>query len=234
MGDIHGNAKGLKQCLERSNFNKEEDLLIQLGDVADGWSEVYECVEELLSIKNLISIKGNHDDEWLQFLSTGIHRWDFEQGARATLNSYRKHQIGDMYYTPDTHIKFFREQHLYYIDDENRLFIHGGFNRHEPLKGQPTRVFYWDRDLWGAALSYESMKSNNHKFKMVDNFKEVFIGHTATINWDTDKPMRAANIWNLDTGSGFAGKLTIMNIETKEYFQSDLVQELYPEEHGRN
>jgi hypothetical protein len=34
-------------------------------------------------------------------------------------------------------------------------------------------------------------------------------------------PMKAANIWNIDTGSGKwdYGKLTIMNIETLEYWQ---------------
>jgi serine/threonine protein phosphatase 1 len=39
--------------------------------------------------------------------------------------------------------------------------------------------------------------------------------------------MRAANIYNIDTGAGHNGRLTIMNIETKEYWQSDLVEELY-------
>jgi serine/threonine protein phosphatase 1 len=39
MGDIHGNYKALMQCLERSNFNYEEDTLIQLGDVCDGHSQ---------------------------------------------------------------------------------------------------------------------------------------------------------------------------------------------------
>jgi len=57
MGDIHGNYKGLLQCLERSNFDYANDKLIQLGDVVDGWSESCECVTELLKIKNLISIK---------------------------------------------------------------------------------------------------------------------------------------------------------------------------------
>jgi serine/threonine protein phosphatase 1 len=50
IGDIHGNYRALLQCLERSGFNKEIDTLIQLGDVADGWSETAECVEELLRI----------------------------------------------------------------------------------------------------------------------------------------------------------------------------------------
>lgn len=39
MGDIHGAHKAFIQCLERSNFDYDNDILIQLGDVADGWSE---------------------------------------------------------------------------------------------------------------------------------------------------------------------------------------------------
>lgn len=33
IGDIHGAHKALVQCLERSNFNKKEDTLIQSDEV---------------------------------------------------------------------------------------------------------------------------------------------------------------------------------------------------------
>jgi serine/threonine protein phosphatase 1 len=33
----------------------------------------------------------------------------------------------------------------------------------------------------------------------------------------------------MDTGAGWAGKLTIMDVQTKEYWQSDPVQSLYPD-----
>ena len=246
-GDIHGAYKALKQCLERSGFNKEEDTLIQLGDVVDGWSEVYECVEELLSIPNLIAIKGNHDEWFNEFLTVGIHSQAWLQGGEGTLKSYCNHC--DSKYTPrmggftsnlnnafipKSHIDFFKKQVYYYIDDKNRCFVHGGFNRHYSLKEQNfNHVFWWDRDLWLQALSFEAMSNNSFAFKMADKFKEVFIGHTATINWNTDKPMRAANVWNLDTGGGFKGKLTIMDVDTKEYWQSDFANQLYPDEKGR-
>ena len=68
---------------------------------------------------------------------------------------------------------------------------------------------------------------------MVGDFKEVFIGHTSTQFWKEDKPMNAANIWNLDTGGGFKGKISIMDINTKEYWQSDNGDILYPEFKGR-
>jgi serine/threonine protein phosphatase 1 len=43
IGDLHGAYKALEQCLDRSGFDYENDVLIQLGDIADGYPEVYEC-----------------------------------------------------------------------------------------------------------------------------------------------------------------------------------------------
>jgi serine/threonine protein phosphatase 1 len=65
-------------------------------------------------------------------------------------------------------------------------------------------------------------------------FDEIYIGHTPTLNYDMDIPMHACNVWNIDTGAAFSGRLTGMNIETKQYWQTDIVQQLYPGEKGRN
>ena len=46
-------------------------------------------------------------------------------------------------------------------------------------------------------------------------------------------PMNRCNVWNLDTGAGYRGKLTIMDIDSKEYWQSDMAILLYPNESGR-
>jgi serine/threonine protein phosphatase 1 len=59
------------------------------------------------------------------------------------------------------------------------------------------------------------------------DFNDIYIGHTPTMNWETDKPMRAVNILNIDIGARQGGRLTIMDIHTKEYRQSDAVEELY-------
>lgn len=247
IGDIHGAYKALKQCLERSNFDYEKDELITLGDICDGYSEVYECVEELLKIKSRTDIRGNHDDRWLTFIEDGSHPCTFSQGGIATLKSYCKNcdaeyhiklssvltSLWDEQKIPIEHIKFFSKQRYYYIDENNNLFVHGGFNRHfhiyDDVYNSPD-ILMWDRDLWYQALSFSSVTGG--KFK--NDFNEIFLGHTPTINWKTDKPMHSANVWNLDTGCGYKeGKLTIMNIETKEYWQSDRLKDLYPNENGR-
>lgn len=249
VGDIHGNYKGLKQALERSRFDYNNDLLITLGDICDGYNQVYECVEELLKIKNRIDIMGNHDEPFLSFIETGLHDWGWSQGGYGTLKSYGVTCLGDNFKAiwdrdrvktnlnsgdiPETHKDFFKHQIDYYVDEKNRCFVHGGFNRHFLMKEQNPAFFLWDRDLWYAALSFKDM-NNDYKFKIKDNFTEVFIGHTSTVNWrNNTEPMKAANIWNLDTGGGYAGKITIMNVDTHEYFQSDHADVLYPDDVGR-
>ncbi len=90
MGDIHGAYKALVQCLERSAFDYEKDVLIQLGDVTDGYPDVYDCIEKLLKIKNLIAIKGNHDDWFKEFIETDFHPFYWTYGGKGTLISYLK------------------------------------------------------------------------------------------------------------------------------------------------
>lgn len=247
MGDLHGAHKALLQCLARSSFDDQLDQLIQLGDVVDGYPDVYECVEELLKVKNLIVLKGNHDDWFQGFLDTGFHEAYWTYGGKGTLISYLNHSgkkgqirsAGRGYKTslgvkdiPEAHKTFFESQVLHYTDPQNRFFVHGGFNRHVSIAGQPRDTFYWDRTLWTEALQAHTYDKNIRLpeafFDAVD-FKEIYIGHTPTTKWGTDKPLRALNILNLDTGAGHSGRLTMMDIDTKEYWQSDPLPELYTE-----
>lgn len=244
MGDIHGTYKALMQCLERCHFNYEQDTLIQLGDITDGHDDVFLCVEELLKIKHLVAIKGNHDEWFSTFLATGIHNGRWSQGGRATAVSYlrlngREQTIkrsGNGYTVPlenfpvpDTHRRFFEQQRLYYIDEHNNCFVHAGFDRRLPFTDQPAYLYYWDRNLWADALVYEQEKQQNrgHRFDMATLFNTIFIGHTSTTYFKTDKPMEAANICNIDTGAGHSGLLTIMDVDTKAFWQSDPVAGLY-------
>lgn len=252
IGDIHGGYKALVQCLARSNFDKENDMLISLGDIADGWSQVPECIEELLTIKNLIAIEGNHDSWARQWLEFGIANpmWLY-QGGQATFDAYT-------IYHPDLMIKhqheFFNKQVPYYIDNNNRGFVHGGFTSRKGLGYEYSHTSYmWDRDLWTLAVLSNGRihEGGNDQSRRWERHTEIYLGHTTTGMWDIKPyypeyndpnqakngritvPMNRCNIWNLDTGGGYEGKLTIMNINTKEYWQSDFLRELYPNEKGR-
>ena len=245
MGDIHGAHRALTQCLERASFDYNNDLLIQLGDVADGFNEVYECVEELFKIKNLIAIKGNHDDWFNRFCETGYHEQHWSQGGKGTVNSYSKYSgkkpnfIASKFFgfnasidptdIPENHKAFFRDQVLYHVDTGGNCFVHAGFNRYQSFYDQREETYYWDRSLFLDAMEFEQLKTKipDIHFEIVTHFNKIYIGHTSTIMWKVDQPITAANVVNMDTGAGWGGRLSMVDLDSEELFQSDPVTELY-------
>lgn len=236
IGDIHGGLKALQQAIERANVSID-DTLIFLGDYVDGWSESSAVIDFVISLsyrQPCIFIKGNHDvwcEEWLR---TGIadSEW-LMHGGKLTINSYR----GLNKDVKKLHLDFFEQMKDYLIDEHGRLFIHAGFSSmHGPHKEVYRSNYYWDRTLWEMALTLdERIKKDSLLFpKRLRHFHEIYIGHTPTLYYDTSIPMKAANVWNIDTGAAFTGKLTIMDIDDKQFWQSDVVADLYPEETGRN
>jgi serine/threonine protein phosphatase 1 len=219
LGDIHGAYRALKQCLERSAFDFEADTLIFLGDVADGWPETKQCMDELLKVKNLTFIFGNHDFWTLEWMKSGVADdiW-YAQGGEATMKSYGN-QI------PKTHIALLDRSQLYFETD-GRLFVHAGFEPTAPLSAQSMSTFLWDRALARTAMEFHS-KGIDRKLTSYD---EVYIGHTPI---PYPHPIKACDIWFMDTGAGWSGVLSMMDIDTKEVFTSDPVPGLYPGVEGR-
>jgi serine/threonine protein phosphatase 1 len=97
IGDIHGACKALRQCLERSRFDYDNDVLISLGDVCDGWPETRQCIDELMKIKNLVYVFGNHDMWTLEWMQTGDKDeiW-LSQGGEAMLVSANPQEAADL------------------------------------------------------------------------------------------------------------------------------------------
>lgn len=223
MGDIHGNVYAFRQCLKLCDFRPGKDTLIQLGDVSDRYPDTATLVEELLKIPDLIAIRGNHDLWTSKWLVSGIEdpAW-LNNGGKATLESYLNNPKIDI----QQHRNFFeKRQRNYYVDDRRRIFVHGGFTHPGGPSFDPIETqCLLDRSLWWDALAG---KKTNKRPHTLSQFEEIYIGHSPTQQWLQDKPMTAFNVWNLDTGAGHQGKLTIMDIETKEYWQSDRVDSFY-------
>jgi serine/threonine protein phosphatase 1 len=70
--------------------------------------------------------------------------------------------------------------------------------------------------------------------KRLKLFTAIYIGHTPTLYYNKTTPMHACNVWNMDTGAAFTGKLSIMDVDSQALWQSDPVCGLYPGEAGRN
>lgn len=239
VGDIHGGYRALLQILERANVTTE-DTLIFLGDYMDGWSESPEVLDFLIQLNQThtcIFIKGNHDElviDWLEerFENINESMW-FKHGGKATVEAYAN--IDKV--KKKEHIAFLKELKNYYLDSENRLFIHAGFtNLHGVEYEYFPKLFYWDRTLWEMALVMDETLGKEDLLypNRLKIYTEIYIGHTPTTRIGQTVPVNKACIWNVDTGAAFKGPLTILDINTKEYWQSDALPILYPNETGRN
>ncbi|MGB7785836.1 MAG: metallophosphoesterase family protein [Salinimicrobium sp.] len=236
LGDIHGGLKALLQVLERGNVTPE-DQLIFLGDYVDGWSDSANVVTYLIELSRqntCIFLRGNHDDLAHRWLKTGEQndKW-LQHGGQSSIDAYRQFTDEEI----NEHIEFFDQMFNYYVDKDNRLFVHAGFtNLKGPEQEYTPTPFYWDRTLWEMAMSLNpKLKPGDKKYpKRLEIFKEIFLGHTPVTRIGRSKPVKMANVYNLDTGAAFMGKLSMIDVESKEVFQSDEVYRLYPDENGRN
>ena len=239
IGDIHGGLRALHQIMERAKVTAK-DTLIFLGDYVDGWSESPQVIDYLMELEkkqNCVFIRGNHDElvlDWLTHNNKNIDEgmW-FKHGGEATVLAYanvsnEKKQV---------HIEFLNSLIDYYLDDENRLFIHAGFTNMNGVKSEYfPKMFCWDRSLWEMALAMDAtLKKDSFYYpKRLTLYHEIYIGHTPVTRIGETTPIKKACIWNIDTGAAFHGPLTIMDIHTKEFWQSEPLNQLYFSEKGRN
>jgi|TARA_R100001530_G_C4309063_1_gene152513 calcineurin-like phosphoesterase family protein len=236
IGDIHGGFRALKQVLETADLPKDTRYIF-VGDYVDGWSESAEVVSYLIdfSEKNdCIFIRGNHDELLYKYLKFGEKNpmW-LNQGGESSVKNYSKISEAEK----EKHLQFYENLMNFHIDSENRLYLHAGFtNQHGPQNEYYPNLVYWDRTLWEMVCAMDSnISEENDKYpKRLKLFKEIYIGHTPVTRVGFDKPANFANVWNVDTGAAFKGEISMLDVDSKEIWQSEPVFKLYPNENGRN
>lgn len=236
IGDIHGGLRALHQIFERAQITTE-DHLIFLGDYVDGWSEspaVLDFLIELQSTHACVFMRGNHDEllcEWLHNSKDNL-MW-YRHGGESTVNAYAKLDA----LTKKKHVTFLQSLENYYLDDKNRLFVHAGFTNMNGVAFEHfPKLFYWERTLWEMALALDkNLKPDSVLYpRRLNLYREIYIGHTPVTQIGENTPIRMASVWNVDTGAAFKGPLTVLDVDTKRYWQSDPLPDLYPNEIGRN
>jgi len=236
IGDIHGGYNALLQLLDRAKVTTN-DKLIFLGDYVDGWSESHKVIDFLLELEQThqcIFLRGNHETLLTKWIYTREENkiW-FKNGGDASVKAYSNLSEKKI----AQHLAFFERLKPYYIDDKNRLFVHAGFTNPRGVDAEFFEEYlYWDRTLWETAMAINPTLENTsnlypRRFKL---YKEIYIGHTPVTHFEFDIPVNFANVWNIDTGAAFLGKISALDIDTKEFWQSDKVYELYSTEKGRN
>ncbi len=235
IGDIHGGLRALLQVMERAEVTTN-DTLIFLGDYVDGWSESPQVIDFLIDLKtkqNCIFIKGNHDDLLLDWFRGKDNDLWHQHGGEATILAYSllPEEV------KNRHIAFIENLQNYYLDSQNRLFVHAGFTNINGVGNEfyPSLLF-WERTLWEmvVALDKSIPKDDIAYPKRLTLYNEIYIGHTPVSRLGKTTPIQMANVWNVDTGAAFKGPLTILDVDTKQFWQSEPLPDLYRGEIGRN
>lgn len=236
IGDIHGGYKALVQVLDRAQVNSQ-DKLIFLGDYVDGWSQSPQVIDLLLELdktNTCVFLRGNHESLFLDWLTTKKRNelWE-KHGGLSTMESYATLDTFAM----KKQLEFLQNLKYYYKDDQNRLFVHAGFTNQRGVEAEYFKEYLlWDRTLWEMALSLDVTLNPLDPFypQRLKHYQEIYIGHTPVTIAGFTTPTNCGNVWNLDTGAAFKGCVSILNVDNKEYWQSDSLTSLYPNELGRN
>ena len=241
IGDIHGDLGALEILFQRLPEITSDDTVVFLGDYIDRGPHsagVVTWVREFTAKTpaKVVTLRGNHEDAWLQVIDTGWPEFVFPRG-NGCLESYRSflgQAVPDEHDPPTTEEldammegKFFppdvvawmRELPFFY-EDEHAIYVHAGIKRDgdhfpHPSKIEPQRALLWlrDRDFF-----------ENYRGKLV-----VF-GHTTTRTLpnelSTYTPDDPSDLWagpscvGLDTACGKGGFLTAFELPAQRVFES--------------
>ncbi len=205
IGDIHGCYDRLKALVEKIPIDFSRDTLLFIGDYIDRGPHSAEVVDYLIQlkkrVKEVIFLKGNHEDMLDKFLN-GDDRFTYLlNGGQQTLDSYLKKNVQPQSFPiPPDHIEFFKSLRLYY-ETEEYIFVHAGLRPRTPLETQSAEDMLWIRD------NFISTK--------YDFGKRVIFGHTPL-----KKPLVEPNKIGIDTGAVYGNSLTCVQLPELVFFKA--------------
>lgn len=222
--DVHGCIKTLKYLIEDRIDLQKDDTVFFLGDYIDRGPDSKGILDYIMSLQNsgynIRCIRGNHEDycvrAWeadqkkILFHSSIEKEWR-KNGGTKTLESFGAKRPRDI---AKSYIDWMRKTE-YYIELDDYLLVHAGFNFNSHNPFEDTRSMMWIRDFkvdksktGGKKVIHghvpvemsliDLFKNNNYDFLSLDNGiyyanKEGF-GNLLAFNIDTKEILIQPNI----------------------------------------
>lgn len=228
ISDIHGCCDELYMLLNKVKYNEREDQLVLLGDYVDRGLKSKDVLDKVIELnqKGAIVLRGNHDQMFLDWLSTNnedLESLFLHNGGFSTIESYVGRNWFDQAVDRDAikqrldeskefikntysnHLEFLESTKFYYEIDKY-VFVHAGINpTFNDWKQTHPNDFLWIRKEF---LNYPNKHTNR-----------VFLhGHTPNrILNNKDDIYYHDNKIGLDGGCCFNGQLNCLEIKNGEY-----------------
>jgi len=206
IGDIHGHVRALAGLLAAIE-PQTDDTLIFLGDYVDRGPDSRGVLERLIELQQthrVIPLLGNHEAAMLDARERESARdfWLSEScGGDATLRSYGT--AGDFRMVPESHWQLLAGLALVHETDTH-FFIHANYAANWPLDQHDTRTALW--------LDLRDCPGPHYSGKM------AIVGHTPQPDRQI---LDLGHLLCIDTGCGFGGVLTALDIVRGDVWQVD-------------
>jgi serine/threonine protein phosphatase 1 len=203
VGDIHG-CSTAQAALMRAISPGPNDTVVTLGDAIDRGPDTREVIEQLLRLAEccqLVPLLGNHEEmlfaalEGRDDLAFWVHF-----GGDQVLASYG---IDHPRWIPRAHLDFLKSWQPFH-ETESHIFVHANCQPNLPLEQQSWSVLLWEELDLGKASPHCSGKT-------------VVVGHTR----QEEDILDLGFLICLDTGSGFGGWLTGLDVDSGHFWQAN-------------
>jgi serine/threonine protein phosphatase 1 len=195
VGDIHGCYEELLQLLTKVQLT-EADCLIALGDIVDRGKDSLQVYDFLKNRSNTIVLMGNHECRHLhQTLSYS--------------QEIVKLQFGDRY---EEFVEWIADL-PYYYEIEEAILVHAAIENDIPIETQKEEILCGSI---GGIPYLERLYGEAYWSKFYKGAKPVIFGHYAV---DTEPLIREQEIYGIDTGAFYGGRLTALVLPSFEVVQ---------------
>ncbi|MEW6428260.1 MAG: metallophosphoesterase family protein [Thermodesulfobacteriota bacterium] len=198
FGDIHGCHRALIDLLALAAPDPRRDRLVFLGDYVDRGPDSRGVIDEILRLKRefrqVVALKGNHEEVLLSFLAGRERDFYLMVGGRQTLESYGCGPPFDYACAaaiPEAHRHFLGDL-LPSWEDESHIYVHAGLKAGVHLSMQPSDWLYW-----AAGGRFVTQR---HDFG-----KRVIFGHAVQ-----QTPLIEPDKVGIDTGAVYGGHLSCL------------------------
>lgn len=224
VSDIHGHCTVLKDALDRSGFDRNNDdhLLVCCGDYFDKGEENVQVLDFFEGLKHKVLLRGNHEDMLLQMLNTGkIHPHQRINGTSQTLdNFFGAYRIDPVDLTlelfgntaPADRLCRFINSTLDYYETKHYVFVHGWLPKQGLKAATPNDWIQARCDNW--------IRNNNGTRPFPD--KTLICGHMPTFcaehlhitpYTEGDTTFHANGFIAIDAGTADSKKINVLVLE---------------------
>lgn len=226
IGDVHGYLGELRDLLDKLALSSD-DRLVFLGDLIDRGPDspgVVKLVREL----GAHCIMGNHEEKMLRYLAHEQRSVDVP-GYHNPMEHPGEKRLSEWKSLSKEDLEFLRSCPFFSYPLSGWVAVHGGVLPGSPIesqrKDQIVRLRWVDdegRYVGAKGREIIAPPGTRPWSEAYDGKLSVVCGHVVhgRDKPRVDKNTHGAEVWSIDTGCGYQGKLSALVLETREVIQS--------------